>query len=188
MIMVLLGRSGSGKTTVAGILQEKYGYKMVRTCTTRNRRDGEPEDLYYFMSDEEFHGHLANDDFVEFDKYGDNFYGTLKSSLETDDHIIAILTPEGAQAIKNVFPDAFVVNVEADMKVSVLRAVSREKELDPGKMHRISVRATQDYYLYNNLKCDYVLDNSDGAAIERIAEEAAKAHEKFMEERKIEHV
>lgn len=180
LVLVLLGRSGCGKSTIAGKLIEKYGYVQVKTCTTRDRREGESKDAYHFMTREEFQEHIRADDFVEFDTYGDNLYGLLKSSLVSDENIVCAITPEGAAAIKKLFPDAFVVHVDVSMKTSVMRAIAREKELDPGKMDRISVRATQDYYLFDNPDCDFVLANPDGARLDDVVRICAEAHEKYM--------
>ena len=142
MILLLLGRSGCGKSTIEDLLISRRGYRKVITCTTRKRRDGEPEDSYHFMTKDEFLIRLGNGDFVEWDRYGDNFYGTLKESLEGDGMLVCAITPEGAANIRKVFPNAFVVHVKTDMKTSVMRAVGREtmmEESDPtGNMWVIS--------------------------------------------------
>lgn len=195
MILVLIGKSGCGKTTVAKLLVEKYGYKMVRTSTTRPRREGEQEDAYYFMSKEEFQQRLRNDEFVEMDRYGDNLYGTLKTSLEESDKMIAILTPEGAEEIKKAFPDAFIVHLVTDTKTAVLRAVSREKELDPAKIDRISKRAMTDYHLYGDITdhgiigditcrglvpAEQLVSNKEGQSLSDLADYIAGLHEKYV--------
>lgn len=179
MILVLIGRSGCGKSTIAAKLKEKYGYEQVKTCTTRKRREDESKDAYHFMSHEEFKHHIRNEDFVEFDRYGSSFYGTLKSSLSNDEKLVILITPEGAAAIKKEFPDAFVVNVHVDMKTSVIRAIAREKELNPDKMHKISERAYQDYYLFDNPTCDFIIDNPDDADIADVVDEIADKHHKY---------
>ena len=40
-LIVLCGYSGSGKTTIANVLQEKYGYHRIITYTTRPKREQE---------------------------------------------------------------------------------------------------------------------------------------------------
>ena len=59
-LFLFVGRSASGKTTVANMLVEKYGYKQVESYTTRLPRfDGETGHI--FVSEEEFRnlGELA---------------------------------------------------------------------------------------------------------------------------------
>ena len=176
MILLLLGRSGCGKSTIEDLLISRRGYRKVITCTTRKRRDGEPEDSYHFMTKDEFLIRLGNGDFVEWDRYGDNFYGTLKESLEGDGMLVCAITPEGAANIRKVFPNAFVVHVKTDMKTSVMRTVGRETELDPGKMHRI----IRDYHIYEDPVCDYTAENPEGTDLCHLAEKIADEHLRFV--------
>lgn len=180
MILLLLGRSGCGKSRIEELLISRRRYRKVVTCTTRKRREGESEDSYHFMTKDEFLIHLSNGDFVEWDKYGDNFYGTLKESLEGDGMLVCAITPEGAANIKKEFPDTFVVHVKTDMKTSVMRAVSRETELDPGKMHRIYQRSVQDHHIYEDPACDYTAENPEGTNLRHLAEKIADEHLRFV--------
>lgn len=180
MILLLLGRSGCGKSTIEELLVTRRGYEKVVTCTTRKRREGEPEDSYHFMTKDEFLMRLNSGDFAEWDTYGDNFYGTLKESLEGDRMLVCVITPEGAANIKKEFPDAFIVHVKTDMKTSVMRAVGREAELDPGKMHRIYQRSVQDCLLYEDPACDYTAENPEGTNLRRLAEKIADEHLRFV--------
>lgn len=53
-MIILTGKSGSGKTTVAREL-EKHGFKRAVTCTTRPRRTGEEDGVdYHFLSSKQF--------------------------------------------------------------------------------------------------------------------------------------
>lgn len=177
--MVLIGRSGSGKTALATKLKEKHGYTTVRTCTTRDRREGESSDAYEFMSRDEFMELVQRNELAEWDIYGENMYGSRKSSLVGDNKMILILTPEGAEAVKKEFPYTFVVHVQADMKTAVLRAISREHEITPGILDRIDKRAMTDYYLYSHPACDYTADNRYGRDLDRLAQDVAVAHEAY---------
>lgn len=177
MICILIGSSGSGKSSIAMKLIENHGYREVKTCTTRDRREGEPEDAYYFMTDAEFANNIAAGAFAEYDVYGNHYYGILKSELETEEKLVCVITPNGADAIMKVFPDAFIVQVGASMKTSVMRAINREKELTPGIMDAISKRAILDYWLFENPYYDFKVENEDGASLDEIAAKIADVHE-----------
>lgn len=179
MLMVLIGCSGSGKTALTERLKEKHGYTTVRTCTTRDRREGESPEAYDFLSRDEFMELVQRNELAEWDIYGENMYGSRKSSLEGEEKMILILTPEGAEAVKKEFPDTFVVHVQADMKTAVLRAISREHELTPGILDKIDKRAMTDYYLYDHPVCDYTTDNRYGRDLDRVAQDVAIAHEAY---------
>ena len=151
MIMILMGRSGCGKSSIARRLIENYGYRQVTTCTTRKPRDGETEDAYHFMDEKEFFTREANGEFAEYDVYGTNFYGTLKSDLNTTDKLVLIVTPKGAASIKQAFPESFVVHVKTSMKMSVLGAVGREELLTAMKLEAICARACEDELRFDEI-------------------------------------
>ena len=51
-VFVLMGKFACGKTTIAKLLELKYGMKRVVTCTTRSMREGERDGVdYYFYDD-----------------------------------------------------------------------------------------------------------------------------------------
>lgn len=54
MLVVLLGPSCSGKSTLQKDLVKDEGYHAVRTATTRPKRMGEDLSSYYFLKDQSF--------------------------------------------------------------------------------------------------------------------------------------
>ena len=52
-LFLFVGRSSSGKTTIANILEERYGYKQVQSYTTRPPRY-EGEVGHIFVNENEF--------------------------------------------------------------------------------------------------------------------------------------
>lgn len=104
-IMVLVGGSGSGKTTIAHELQE-IGYKRFVTTTTRPMREGEVNHVdYHFVTLDAF----WEIDKVEHNKYTDHFYGLSKeevrSKLDTHDKFVVVMDINGATAMKEAFGD-----------------------------------------------------------------------------------
>ena len=86
-LFLFVGRSASGKTTVANMLAEKHGYNQVESYTTRKPRfDGETGHI--FISEEEFKniGELA-----AYTYYNNNHYGTTLEQLsESDIYVIDV--------------------------------------------------------------------------------------------------
>lgn len=181
-ILILEGRSASGKSEIAKLLNEKYGYIKAVTCTTRDPRPGEVDGRdYNFMSDEEFRNHLRADDFVESTKYRDKWYGMLKSTLMTKEKIVCVLTPDGAEAVKKEFSYAYAVHINTSMKTAVLRAIEREKELTPEKLQSISTCALTDFYLYDRSRLykdlpDHKVVNESGTILEDIVSDIITVH------------
>ena len=83
-IMVILSSpSGAGKTTITKKIQQKYcSFKLSVSHTTRKPRPNEVDGVdYHFISCKEFQNFIEEDKFYEYAKIFDNFYGTLKKSV-----------------------------------------------------------------------------------------------------------
>ncbi len=84
-IMVILSSpSGAGKTTITKKIQQKYqSFKISVSHTTRKPRPNEVEGVdYYFVSNEKFKKFINEGKFYEYAKIFDNYYGTLKESVD----------------------------------------------------------------------------------------------------------
>ena len=84
-IMVILSSpSGAGKTTITKKIQQKYqSFKISVSHTTRKPRPNEIDGVdYYFISHEKFKKFIDEGKFYEYAKIFDNFYGTLKESVD----------------------------------------------------------------------------------------------------------
>ena len=96
-IMVILSSpSGAGKTTITKKIQQKYqSFKISVSSTTRKPRPNEVNGVdYNFISHGEFKQLIEKGEFYEYAKIFDNYYGTLKKSVdnlfETNDIIFDI--------------------------------------------------------------------------------------------------
>ena len=83
LVIVISGPSGSGKSTVINALCETdETLQLSVSATTRKPRPGEEDGVeYHFLSKAEFEKYIQQDRFLEWAKYGDNLYGTLKSEI-----------------------------------------------------------------------------------------------------------
>lgn len=104
-MLVLIGKTGSGKTTVAEELK-KRGYNKVVTYTSRPMRPGEVNGVdYNFVSLEEFDELDRKGKFIETTSYntvhGVFKYGTAVDSFKAEGSNLIILNPYGVKALKN---------------------------------------------------------------------------------------
>jgi guanylate kinase len=77
-LFLLVGKSASGKTTIANILEQKYGHRQVSSYTTRPPRyDGEIG--HRFITEEEFNN---LDELVAYTEYNGHRYGTTAKQLD----------------------------------------------------------------------------------------------------------
>ena len=84
-IMVILSSpSGAGKTTITKKIQQKYqSFKISVSHTTRRPRPNEIDGVdYFFISKEKFKKLIDENKFYEHAKIFDNYYGTLKKSVD----------------------------------------------------------------------------------------------------------
>ncbi len=84
-IMVILSSpSGVGKTTLTKKLQQKYtNFKISVSHTTRSPRSNEVDGVdYHFVSAENFKNLIKNNEFYEYAKIFENYYGTLKKNVD----------------------------------------------------------------------------------------------------------
>lgn len=129
MIIVLVGKTASGKTTVANELC-KHGYKKIVTYTTRPMRENEVQDVdYHFISDEQFNKMVENNEFTEYKRYntahGVWSYGSVVTLEQeySDDCYVIILTPQGLRDLskKTSRYIAFYLNVSFESQLKRLK-------------------------------------------------------------------
>lgn len=80
-LFLFVGKSASGKTTIADILEQKHGYKQVYSYTTRPPRY-EGEIGHLFVSNDEFN---SLSDLAAYTEYNGHHYGTTFGQLEECD-------------------------------------------------------------------------------------------------------
>ncbi len=84
VMVVLSSPSGAGKTTITKKIQQKYqSFKISVSHTTRPPRPNEIDGVdYNFISNDEFKKLIEKGEFYEYAKIFDNYYGTLKKSVD----------------------------------------------------------------------------------------------------------
>ena len=83
LLVVITGPSGVGKTTLCDNIRSALpGMSRAVTCTTREPRSGEVDEVdYYFLGEEEFLARVDSDEFLENALVHGSHYGVLKSEL-----------------------------------------------------------------------------------------------------------
>ena len=84
IMLILSSPSGVGKTTLTKKIQQKYqNFKLSVSHTTRSPRSNEVEGVdYYFVTKEKFKTLISNNEFYEYAKIFENYYGTLKKYVD----------------------------------------------------------------------------------------------------------
>lgn len=169
-IIILVGRSGAGKDTVANALSHKYPeLKRAISTTSRPMRSGEEDGVdYYFISKEEFTRKRLWGEFwdevvyyaYKEDKLEDWHYGLEKdkNNLLEENFIIACDLPRLRQ-LKAALGDRVVsIYIDAPVDQRRVRAMAREKKFNIVEWER---RVSDENYVFQNIEkeVDYIVKN-----------------------------
>ena len=105
VMIVLSSPSGVGKTTLSKLLSKQNNYYISVSHTTRKPRINEIDSQdYHFVSEEEFKSLIKNNEFLEYAKVFNNYYGTVKSpvinNLDKGKKLIFDIDWQGTEQIK----------------------------------------------------------------------------------------
>ena len=106
VMIVLSSPSGAGKTTLVNLLSKLDNFEISISHTTRLPRPSEVQDKdYYFISEEKFKRLIKNEEFLEYAKVFNNFYGTTRTpvieKLDKGKNVLFDIDWQGADQIKN---------------------------------------------------------------------------------------
>ena len=105
VMIVLSSPSGAGKTTLSKLLSKQNNYYISVSHTTRKPRINEIDSQdYHFVSEEKFKSLIKNNEFLEYAKVFNNYYGTVKSpvinNLDKGKKLIFDIDWQGTEQIK----------------------------------------------------------------------------------------
>ncbi len=169
MIIVLLGASGSGKSTIENELATHHGFEKIISCTTRKPRNGEVDGKeYHFVEHDTFIDIVNSDMLAEYDEYSyGKLYGTLKSDYIDDTDKVVVLTPNGMRQLKKNCHNnnIFSVLINANLGTRVKRYINRcgIDKFDFDDKNEIFARVERDFAMFLGLEkeVDLVIENND---------------------------
>ena len=163
-LIVISGPSGVGKGTICNKLFKELNAWYSVSTTTRSPREGEVDGVnYFFITKEEFLKKIEAGEFLEYNYYNENYYGTSKrivlEKMDQGVNVFSEIDVNGARNIKKIFPDALLIYI-APPSMEELRKRLVGRGTDP--IERINQRLAiaeeemkqVDFY-------DYVVVNDD---------------------------
>lgn len=184
-LLVVSGPSGVGKSTIVkNFLKECSDFALSVSHTTRSKREGELEGVnYYYITKKEFEDMINRNEFLEWAKIYDNYYGTSKKEidriLKTEKNVLLEINIDGLISAKNIFNDdivsVFIITENINELINRLKERNSESEGDFLKRIKEVEREISyiDYY-------DYVILNKTGKI-----EESIKALKNIVEAEKV---
>lgn len=162
-MLILIGESGSGKTTILNKLVEK-GFEKAVNHTTRKPRENEKQaSEYKFLSKEEFNKMWDNGELLQRADFNNEYYGISTSSLK--DNVACISIVDSVKDIKNRAKELNIDNV----KIQTVYVYVNEQE----RINRMEARGDSEESIQKRLEIDrekfikakevsdYVVENID---------------------------
>lgn len=178
ILLVISGPSGSGKgVLVQKILSLRTDIGLSVSATTRAPRTGEVNGVsYHFMTKENFRERLDAGDFLEYNEYAGNYYGTPKSEVVSriagGTSMILEIDVHGAMNIKRQYPGAVLLMIAPPDYPTLEKRLRGRGDDVPEEVIQKRLSAAKDE-LAQLPGYDYLVINRDGEADEAAGEISA---------------
>ena len=181
-LVLIIGPSGVGKSVILSTLKEKHpDLHFPRSATTRERRDGEGDDLYHFVSDDEFDKLIEENSVLEYAVvHGGARYGTLVDEIIPQiEKGITVIREVDVQGFDSITAHSFFrgedpqytldsIFILPESKEQLITHITERAPIDDDELkHRI---ASMEHELKYAEKCNHKITNKEGKLDETIAE------------------
>lgn len=168
-ILVLCGKSGAGKDTIAEILKDKVNLNFITSHSTRPIRENESQgNPYYFIDKHQMLEFIDQDKLIEYRTYntilnGEKdiwYYAVHKDEVKDDKSYVVVLDIEGLKDFKRYFSDRVIsVYIDVDNYTRTKRAKERGSFCEEEWDRRLKADTKDFKNAY--LECNYVVDNKN---------------------------
>ena len=178
-LVLLIGPSGVGKSAIVRLLREKHPeFHYPRSATTRQRRPGENNDNYHFVSDAEFDRMLGEHQFLEWAiVHGHDRYATMKDEIippiEAGKIVLREVDIQGFVSIQNsqIFRDGMhplqSIFIEPESTGQLIAHIEKRSAMTPDELHR-RLQSMEKELAYAD-HCDARVLNREGKLRETVA-------------------
>lgn len=155
-IVLLVGKSGTGKSSICQYLENEYGLKEVKSYTNRPKRNN-GDTSHIFVNDEALNNVLSNGNICAYTEFNGYKYCATNNQVNTGD--LYIVDPKGIEYfIKNYdghkIPMVVQINAPLDVREDRMRLRGdSEEEIKSRIKHDETAFTNVDNYtmkLYNN--------------------------------------
>ena len=177
LLIVLVGPSGVGKSTIARRLAEKMDVKYIVSATTRERRPGDEDaKIYDYVTRDEFFKRLDADAYLEYAQVYGDYYGTPKHPamdyLAGGQDVLLEIDMQGALQVRYQYPNALLVFIlPPDAQTLLQRLVDRDRDSAEEIQKRFRVAKREVQMAKGSRAFDHMVIND---TVERAVEEIIK--------------
>ena len=154
-MIVIVGESASGKSTLAKEYENWLGFKRIVTYTTRQPRQNEKEGVdYYFIDEAEFKRLDKKGFFAETAEYNGWKYGSAKKDYTNN--TVAVLTPRGLRSVKRNGVKCTSIYLDVPRRDRLIKCLSRQDNIEEAYRRSLS-----DVGQFDGIadEVDYILKN-----------------------------
>ena len=163
-IIAVSSPSGGGKTSIVKrILKDFPEIVFSVSATTRPKRSNEVNGVdYFFVTEKEFEGKIASGEFIEWERFYDYYYGTLKKivvdNISEGRSVLFEIDVKGALSLKKIYPESILIFIDPPSFDELVHRLKRrktetetdlQKRIDRAKME-LSYKTSFDYIFTND--------------------------------------
>lgn len=164
-LFILSAPSGAGKSSLIKALLSKHKDIQVSIShTTRDPRPGENNaEHYHFVSENDFKKRIANNDFFEWAKVFDNYYGTSKEAIETQLNngfdVFLDIDWQGARQVKALTSDVKTIFILPPSRAELESRLTQRGQDSQDVINNRMAQAKSETSHFDEF--DYLLVNDD---------------------------
>ncbi|HEV2295083.1 MAG TPA: guanylate kinase [Tepidisphaeraceae bacterium] len=177
ILIVLVGPSGVGKSTISRRLAEKMNVWYTVSATTRPKKPGDDNGkIYEHVDRKEFFRRLDSDQFLEYAHVYGDYYATPKhpalDHLEKGQDVLLEIDVQGALQVRHHYPDALLIFVlPPDEPTLLQRLRDRARDSDEDIHKRFTAAKREVHMAKGSRAFDTMVVNDD---LEQCVEDIAK--------------
>ena len=128
-MVIIVGKSGSGKDSIADIICDNFRWEKVRVFTTRPKRGNETDGKDYFFVDENKIKEMEKDnEFVLIQKFNNWYYCIPEFEILSKDNPLIVTNPAGLEELKKKYDNTKSFYIDLDDGIRVLRQCMRNQD------------------------------------------------------------
>jgi len=166
ILFIISAPSGSGKSTLLStLLQNVPNLTFSVSYTTRKPRGNETDGIeYHFVTEKDFEAMIEENQFIEYAKVFDKYYGTAKRKVEeallAGRDLLLDIDTEGAAQVKKKLPESVSIFIMPPSYTALkTRLENRKSDTEEIILKRLSWASQVEIYRFRDY--DYVVVNED---------------------------